>query len=148
MPAHHAIFRDVLRLGIVVPVRGFPLLKISFAGAALLLIGACAGAMGVKGEAGMPVLDETTGKTADRVANCIGDRLEAQNPELYQTRFSVNPTFDGYSITGTQGLKAGDDTILLIDVVKLADQTRVRMYTHFLIGKGPSAYLRAVRDCL
>ena len=125
------------------------MLRGGFAGAALLLITGCAGAASQRqGEAGVPVLEEMTGKAADRVAGCIVDRLEAQDSSLTQTTFSATQTFDGYSITGTQSVAVRTDTILLIDVVRIANQTRVRMYTHFLVGKGPSTYFRAVRGCL
>jgi hypothetical protein len=124
-------------------------LRGGFAGAALLLIAGCAGAASQKqGEAGVPVLEEMTGKAADRVAGCIVDSLEAQDSSLTQTTFSATQTFDGYSITGTQRVAVSIDIILLIDVVRIANQTRVRMYTHFLVGKGPSTYFRAVRGCL
>lgn len=95
------------------------MLRGGFAGAALLLITGCAGAASQRqGEAGVPVLEEMTGKAADRVAGCIVDKLEAQDSSLTQTTFSATQTFDGYSITGTQSVAVRTDTILLIDVVE------------------------------
>lgn len=116
---------------------------------ALLALGACASPAGLR--QGRPVLDETTAKRSERVAGCIGDKLDAQNSTLSQIRYSTRPTSNGYSISGDQTglvLWGGTDTILLIDISNTGDETRVKMYTHFLVGDGPAAYFDLVRGCI
>jgi hypothetical protein len=116
---------------------------------ALLALGACANPVGLR--QGRSVLDETTAKPSERVAGCIGDKLEAQNSGLSQIRYSTRPTSNGYSISGDETssvLWGGTDTILLIDISNTSDKTRVKMYTHFLIGDGPAAFFDSVRECI
>lgn len=118
----------------------------AFSIGALLLLAGCQSAMNLRN--GRVVLEETSAKPADQVAGCIGDKIESQNTSISQTTYSTRPTADGFSISGTQGLSVGTDTILLIDISRTSDGTRVKMYTHFLVGDGPAAYFAAVRGCV
>ena len=116
---------------------------------ALLALGACASPAELR--QGRSVLDETTAKPAERVAGCIGDKLEAQSTALLRVRYSTRPTLNGYSISGNETssvLWGGTDTILLIDISNTSDKTRVKMYTHVLIGDGPAKYFDIVRGCI
>lgn len=114
--------------------------------AALLLLAGCESAMSLR--EGRVILEETSTKPADQVAGCIGDKIEAQNSSLSQITYSTRPTADGFSISGIQGLTVGADTILLIDISRTSQGTRIRMYTHFLVGDGPPVYFMAVRGCV
>jgi hypothetical protein len=125
------------------------MLRIFLPMVALLALAACASPAGLR--EGSPVLDETTAKPSERVAGCIGDKLEAQNSALSQIQYSTRPTSNGYSISGDQTslvLWGGTDTILLIDISNSGNETRVKMYTHFLIGNGPVAWFKLVRGCI
>lgn len=97
---------------------------------------------------GNPDLTEATDKAPDRVAGCIGDRLEDLRIGT-TVKFSTRPTANGFSISGDQSgfmLTGGTDTIVLIDISKNETRTNVRLYTHVLMG-GPN-YSSLIRSCL
>ena len=115
---------------------------------AALLLGGCATATSLR--QGAPDLDMTTNVPAERVAGCVGDKLEA-HPLAASTMFSTRPTTTGYSISGVQtmpGLYAagGTDTIILVDIAMLEATTRVQVFTHLFMGSGQISAL--VRGCL
>jgi hypothetical protein len=88
---------------------------------ATLLLGACATPNSLRG--GVADLDQTTEAPIERVAGCIGDKLEASSL-AGQTRFSTRPTGNGgYSISGDQQgpYGSGTDTIVLVDLIRLDD---------------------------
>ena len=104
--------------------------------------------------AGAPKLDQTTNTPAERVAGCVGDKLEAspvarQGGLLPGAALSSRPTANGYSISVTQtGGFGGTDTIILVDISKVDNQnTRVQLFTHFLFG-GDGGMSPLVRACL
>lgn len=95
----------------------------------------------------MPFLQQTSAKPPEQIAGCIGDRLQADKSAFDSTTLSVRPTTAGYSISGTQAVGVGADTILLIDITKTANGSDLKVFTHFLVGNGPARYFAAVRDC-
>lgn len=108
-----------------------------------ILLASCASPASLRQR--MPDLDEMTNISADRVAGCVGDKLEA-SPVASQGRLSSRPTANGFSITESQGLATGDDTIVLVDISRIDSKTRVQLFTHFLTGDGGMSVL--IRGCL
>lgn len=96
---------------------------------------------------GMPVLEQASMKSPEQIAGCIGDRLETDKTVFDSTNISVRPTSTGYSVSGTESVYTGSDTVLLIDIAKTPSGSDLKMFTHYLIGKGPPLYFAAVRDC-
>ena len=117
--------------------------KIILSAAALFALGACASPMSLR--QGKPDLDEVTNSAPERVAGCIGDKLEA-SPVASQGRLSSRPTANCYSISENQALTAGDDTIVLVDIAKTDNGSRVQLFTHFLAGNGGIPAI--IRGCL
>lgn len=95
-------------------------------------------------------LSELTNAPVDRVAGCIGDKLEGV-ASANRGRLSSRPTSNGYSISIDQTMPGlwsagGTDTIVLVDISKTDNKTRVQLFTHFLMGDGGVPAL--VRECL
>jgi hypothetical protein len=96
-----------------------------------------------------PVVDEATKQAPDRVAGCIGDKLEALS-SVSHTSISTDPTeAGGFRISGHQllnGLNITPDTILLVDIAPEAGSSRVQLYTYFLTRD--NWVPQVVRSCL
>jgi hypothetical protein len=97
---------------------------------------------------GKPDLDEMTNTPTERVAGCVGDKLENLGlGSAGGVRLSTRPTTIGYSISADQSAGVGADTIVLVDISKVGDsKTHVQLFTHFLIGG--ANYIPLVRGCL
>ena len=99
-----------------------------------------------------PVLEETTSLPARQVAGCIGDKLQAWPESSQQIPIlATRLTETGYSISGSATLPGlwgagGTDTVVLVDIDDLKTKTRVRLYTHFVMGGG--VIVKMVRSCL
>lgn len=95
---------------------------------------------------GKPDLDEVTNIPAERLAGCIGDKIEVAANLALRTRFSSRPTTNGYSISAEQASYGGaTDTIILVDITRLdSNKTHIQLYTHFLGGDG--AQLRGLLE--
>jgi hypothetical protein len=119
----------------------------SLAIALMLLVTACATAGDLR--QGKTDLDEVTNTPSERLAGCIGDRFES-SPAASRVRFSTRPTMNGFSISGDQSLPGlftgGTDTIILVDITKHDTATRIRVWTHILVGTSP--LIAVVRTCL
>ena len=124
-------------------------LKLALPMASVFFLAACATPGSLR--QGKPDLDEVTNAPSERVAGCIGDKLEDLGLGSAGVRLSTRPTTNGYSISGDQTLPGfyaggGTDTILLIDISKVDSKTRVQLFTHVLMG-GPD-YISLIRGCL
>jgi hypothetical protein len=92
-------------------------------------------------------LDEMTNTPAERVAGCVGDKLEDLGlGSAGGVRLSTRPTTNGYSISADQSAAVGADTIVLVDISKVDSKMRVQLFTHFLIGG--ASYTSLIRGCL
>lgn len=120
--------------------------KIVLTTTTLLVLSACASPGDLRQRT--PEIDQMSATPAERLAGCIGDKLEAA-PNA-GTRFSTRPTANGYSIAGEQAIYglygAGSDTIVLIDVTKQNDQSHVQIWSHNLIGVSP--FVAVAKTCL
>lgn len=110
---------------------------------ACLAVSACATAASLRGKA--PDLDQVVTGTPEKVAGCIGDKLEA-SPIMSRGTLSSRPTTNGYSISEVETLSGGTDTVILVDLTKADAGTRVELYTHFMTGNGGIPAL--IRGCL
>jgi hypothetical protein len=112
--------------------------------ALMLLLTACASPGELR--QGRPDLDETTNIPAERVAGCIGDKVDASGLSA-ALNFATRPTTNGYSISGSKaGPWGGTDTNVLVDI-KSADKTQVQLFTHGLLF-GSDPWVSLVKGCL
>lgn len=99
-----------------------------------------------------PVEAEFCSLPARQVAGCIGDKLQAWPESSQQIPIlATRLTETGYSISGSATLPGlwgagGTDTVVLVDIDDLKTKTRVRLYTHFVMGGG--VIVKMVRSCL
>lgn len=119
--------------------------KIVLSMLALFVLTACASPGELR--QGRPDIDEVTAFPPERVAGCIGDKLEAWSGAS-RTRLSTRPTTKGYSISGDQAVGGEADTIILVDISKLDSKTHVQLFTHFIGGLGADPIKAMVRGCL
>lgn len=121
--------------------------KVILSAVVLFVLSACASPMSLR--QGKPDLDEITNSLPERVAGCIGDKLEA-SPITSRASLSTRPTVNGYNISVNQTLPltygGGADTVILVDINKVEAGTHVQVFTHFLTGDGGMPAL--VKGCL
>jgi hypothetical protein len=115
---------------------------------ALFALAACATPTSMRG-GGKPDFDAMSDKDPQKMAGCISDRFEEADVGFTGVRFSTRPTSLGYSISGDKAgplLFGGADTILLVDVAKSDNKTRVQLFTHILMGE--EKWIALVRACI
>jgi hypothetical protein len=113
--------------------------------ASLFLLVACATPVSLR--QGKPDLDEMTNTPPERVAGCVGDKLENLGlGSAGGVRLSTRPTTNGFSISADQSAAVGADTIVLVDINKVDSKTSVQLFTHFIVGG--AGYIPLVRGCL
>lgn len=123
-------------------------------GVLIMAFALCACAAPTELRQGIPDLDVTSDAPVERLAGCIGDKLEASSvaSQNGQGRLSSRPTADGYSISEDQSLSglygSGTDTYVLVDLHRDAGKTHVQLYTHFMFPAGGRQISELVRGCL
>lgn len=116
----------------------------------VLLLPGCVSTANLRERA--PDLDQVATGAPEKVAGCIGDKLEASPvaSQNGQATLSSRPTTNGYSISEVQtagGLYgASSDTIVLVDITKVDTGSRVQLFTHFMTGNGGMPAL--IKPCL
>ena len=122
---------------------------ISILAAALFVLGGCQSPVQLRQS--VAGLDEVTNVPAERLAGCVGDKLEASSLGSAGTRFSSRPTTNGFSISGVDtpgGIYSGStDTPILVDITRRDDgKTRIQVWTNLVMGTAQMISL--VRGCL
>jgi len=136
---------------IATPTRGTTTVTIkrSAALALTLLLSACATPGQLRQKA--TDLDEVSSVPAERLAGCVGDKLEVFFGRDGNTRISTRPMTNGFSVegTGTVGGWGGTDTPVLVDITRQDDgKTHVQAWDNLLSGSGGAALATLVRGCL
>ena len=100
----------------------------------------------------VPDFDEVTNIPAERMAGCVGDKLEA-NAGDPNTRYSTRPTTNGFSVEGVSnmgGIYSGStDTPVLVDITRQNDgKTLIQLWSNYPFPAGTRNVVSLVKACL
>ena len=125
--------------------------RISILAPALLVLSACATPGQLRQRT--PDFDQVSSVPAERLAGCVGDKLEASDLSSSTTRFSTRPTTNGFSVEATStmgGIYSGStDTPVIVDITRQDDgKTHVQLWSNFPFPAGTRNVISIVGGCL
>lgn len=120
--------------------------KLLFAAFVLVLAG-CASPGDLRMKS--PVYDQSVNAQPEQLAGCISDQLES----MFKRSVSARPTANGYSVTsdtsvGVWSLGGKKDTVVVIDIIKSGDKSRVQFFSNLAFDSGNDRVVAYIKNCV